>query len=59
MLRSLFPRAHRKFLSMSVLGPIVDGFDDCLATNGYALRSREDSIHMLRHVDARSSAPTG
>jgi len=35
-----------------VLGPIADGFDDWLATNGYTLRSREDAIHMLLHLDA-------
>jgi integrase/recombinase XerD len=52
MLQSLFPRAHRRFLSLPVLGPIADGFDDWLATNGYALSSREDAIHMLPHVDA-------
>ncbi|MCI0627190.1 MAG: site-specific integrase [Acidobacteria bacterium] len=52
MLQSLFPRAHRRFLSLPVLGPIADGFDDWLATNGYTLRSREDAIHMLSHVDA-------
>lgn len=52
MLQSLFPRAHRRFLSLPVLGPIADGFDDWLATNGYTLRSREDAIHMLPHVDA-------
>jgi integrase/recombinase XerD len=52
MLQSLFPRAHRRFLLLPVLGPIADGFDDWLATNGYTLRSREDAIHMLPHVDA-------
>jgi integrase/recombinase XerD len=52
MLQSLFPRAHRRFLSLPVLGPIADGFDDWLAANGYTLRSREDAIHMLPRVDA-------
>jgi integrase/recombinase XerD len=52
MLHSLLPRAYRRFLSLPVLGPIADGFDDWLATNGYALRSREDAIHMLAHLDA-------
>jgi len=52
MLRSIFPEAYRRFLSLPVLGPIADGFDDWLVSNGYALRSREDSIRMLPHVDA-------
>jgi len=52
MLRSLFPRFHRKFASLPLLGPIVDGFDDWLAANGYTRGSRKFSIRMLRHVDA-------
>ena len=52
MLRSLFPKVHRKYLSMSVLGPVADSFDDWLAINGYAEGSRKHSIQMLRRVDA-------
>jgi integrase/recombinase XerD len=52
MLRSLFPRCHRKFASLPLLGPVVDGFDDWLSTNGYTRGSRKFSIRMLRHVDA-------
>jgi integrase/recombinase XerD len=52
MLHSLFPRFHRKFVSLPLLGPIVDGFDDWLATNAYTRGSRKFSIRMLRHVDA-------
>jgi len=52
MLRSLFPKAHPKFLSMPVLGPVVDGFDDWLATNGYTRSSRKYSIRILPRVDA-------
>ena len=47
-----FPRAHHKFLSMPLLGPIVDGFDDWLASNGYTRGSRRFAIRMLPHVDA-------
>jgi site-specific recombinase XerD len=36
---------------MSVLGPIVDGFDDWLAANGYTRSSRRDAMRMLRRVD--------
>jgi integrase/recombinase XerD len=52
MLRSLFPKVHRKYLSMSVLGPVADGFDDWLAINGYAEGSRKHAMQMLRRVDA-------
>jgi len=52
MLRSLLPKAHHKFLSLPLLGPITDGFDDWLATSGYTPGSREFAIRMLPHVDS-------
>lgn len=52
MLQSLFPRIHQKFLSMPLLGSIVDGFDDWLAESGYTLGSRKNSICILPYVDA-------
>jgi integrase/recombinase XerD len=52
MLRSLLPKAHHKFLSLPLLGPITDGFDDWLATSGYTTGSREFAIRTLPHVDA-------
>jgi site-specific recombinase XerD len=52
MLRSLLPKAHHKFLSLPLLGPIADGFDDWLATSGYTPGSREFAIRMLPHVDS-------
>ncbi len=52
MLHSLFPRFHRRFLSLPLLGPIADGFDDWLATNAYTRSSRRFSLRMLQHVDA-------
>ena len=52
MLRSLLPKAHHKFLSLPVLGPITDGFDDWLAASGFTLGSRKFSIRMLPPVDA-------
>jgi len=51
MLHSLFPLAHHRFLSLPLLGPIADGFDDWLAANGYTPVSRKNSILMLPHVD--------
>jgi len=52
MLRSLFPKAHQKFLSMPLLGPIADGFDDWLSSYGYTRWSRSFAIRMLPHIDA-------
>lgn len=52
MLRSLFPKAHEKYLSLPLLGPIADGFDDWLSNNGFTKGSRVLSIHLLPVVDA-------
>lgn len=52
MLRSLFPRAHRRFLSLPLLGLVADGFDEWLMVNGYTQVSRKNSIRILPHVDA-------
>ena len=52
MLHSLFPKAHLRFLSMPLLGPIADSFDDWLAANGYTRNSREYLVCKLPHVDA-------
>jgi len=51
MLRSLLPKAHHKFLSLPLLGPITDGFDDWLAASGFTWGSRKFSIRMLPHMD--------
>jgi integrase/recombinase XerD len=52
MLHSLYPRAHRRYLSLPLLGSIADGLDDWLASNGYTELSRKNAICELRHVDA-------
>src|SRR5256884_287354 len=52
MLHSLFPKAHLRFLSLPLLGPIADSFDDWLAANGYTRSSREYFVSKLRHTDA-------
>jgi len=39
-------------LSLPLLGPIADGFDDWLTSNGYTRDSRGNLIRMLKHVDA-------
>jgi hypothetical protein len=52
MLRSLFPKAHQKFLSMPLLGSVADGFDDWLFSSGYKRWSRGFAMRMLRRIDA-------
>ena len=52
MLHSLFPKVHCRFLSLPLLGPVADGFDDWLAANGYTRVSHQNSIRMLPNVDA-------
>lgn len=52
MLRSLFLKAAVKFLSMPLLGPMVESFDDWLAASGYTRNSRECYVSKLPRVDA-------
>src|SRR5262245_13385152 len=53
MLRSVFPRAHQKYLSLPLLGSIANGFDDWLAESGFTHGSRKLSIHLLPIVDRK------
>jgi len=53
MLRTLFPRAHEKFLSMPLLGPVTDGFDEWLAAQWlYSRLAQRVRSAMLRCMDA-------
>ena len=51
MLRSVFPKAHQKYFSLPLLGPISEGFDDWLAASGFTQGSRKLSINLLPIVD--------
>jgi integrase/recombinase XerD len=51
MLRSVFPRAHQKYFSLPLLGPISEGFDDWLGASGFTQGSRKLSINLLPIVD--------
>lgn len=53
MLRSAFPRAHQKYFSLPLLGPIADGFDDWLTTNGFTQGSRKLAINLLPIADKK------
>ena len=46
MLRSVFPRAHQKYFSLPLLGPITDGFDDWLSASGFTQGSRTLAINL-------------
>jgi site-specific recombinase XerD len=51
MLRSAFPKAHQKYFSLPLLGPIADGFDDWLTTSGFTRGSRKLAINLLPIAD--------
>ena len=54
MLHSIFPKVGHKFLSMPLLGPVADGFDDWLAANGY---TRRQAIARVKPAPSRSRTP--
>jgi len=53
MLRFAFPRAHQKYFSLPLLGPITDGFDDWLAACGFTRGSRKLAINLLPIADKK------
>jgi hypothetical protein len=53
MLRSVFPRAHQKYFSLPLLGPISDGLDNWLAASGFTQGSRKLSLNLLPIVDRK------
>lgn len=53
MLRSVFPRAHKKYFSLPLLGTIAEGFDDWLVASGFTPGSRKLSINLLPIVDKK------
>jgi integrase/recombinase XerD len=52
MLHTLFPKYHPRFLSLPLLGSIVDGLDDWLASHGYTQATRKRALCELPHLDA-------
>ena len=53
MLRSAFPKAHQKYCSLPLLGPIADNFDDWLAASGFTPGSRKLAINLLPVADKK------
>jgi|SRR5579872_1322705 len=55
MFKTLYPIAFRRYSSLPVLGPIVDGFAAWLVERGYARRSSRRLMWRLRHIEATLS----
>ena len=52
MLKELFPRAHRRFSSLPLLGAIADSFANWLQQQGYRRRSVRLYLRTLSRLDA-------
>ena len=53
MLKKLYPRVHRRYSSLPVLGPVLDGFVRFLVDRGYPQAPTRCHVRATRHVDAR------
>jgi integrase/recombinase XerD len=52
MLKDLFPAAYPRYLTLPIVGPILDGFAGWLLTQGYPHATRRKHITRLVGVDA-------
>lgn len=52
MLKDLFPKAHARYLTLPVLGPILEDFSDRLLAHGYQPSTRRMHITRMVGVDA-------
>ena len=53
MLKDLFPRGHRRYTSLPVLGSMLDGFGQFLSELGYPRMCVRIHVRTAWHVDAR------
>jgi integrase/recombinase XerD len=53
MLKDLFPRGHRRYTSLPVLGSVLDGFGQFLVEFGYPRMCVRIHVRTAWHVDAR------
>jgi len=53
MLKDLFPRGHRRYTSLPVLGSMLDGFGQFLVELGYPRMCVRIHVRTAWHVDAR------
>lgn len=51
MLETLFPSGFRRYLSLPIFGPIVDGFTTWLLKQRYSSSSIEQRIWLLSHIE--------
>ena len=51
MLQSFFPRGHRRFLALPLLGTIANAYAASLQEQGYRLDSIQTNLRALPHVD--------
>ena len=51
MLAKLFPRSARRYSTLPLFGPVMDGFDDWLLERGYTHGSRRAELQIVVHVD--------
>lgn len=51
MLKDLFPRDHRRYSSLPLLGPIADGFETWLVERGYQRAGRRWQLRAVVRVD--------
>ncbi|GAB7540522.1 site-specific integrase [Cupriavidus sp. 8B] len=51
MIRELLPTAYARHLSLPLLGPILDDFDDWLVTQGYRFNSRQSYVLRCTAID--------
>jgi hypothetical protein len=51
MLNELFPRAHRRYSSLPVLGAIADDFTDWLRVQGYRRGTTRVYLRFLPELD--------
>lgn len=51
MLRDLSPKAYRRYLTLPVLGPLIEGFEAWAAQQGYPRETRRDQLHALSWID--------
>ena len=51
MLKELFPRVHRRYSSLPVLGAVMDGFAEYLVAQGYPRIPRCRHVRAAQHID--------
>ena len=53
MLVELFPRVHRRYTSLAVIGPILDGYGAWLLKQGYSAERAREHFRAARRLAGR------